>query len=358
MCKPGIQAGKTVAELLAGAWRRAPPPLDLSQAVLAAAAPRLLETGGAALGWWRVRQSNLRTHREAVRLQQAYRLHSIQAALHEDHVRQAVQLLRSAGVEPLLAKGWACARLYPEPGLRPFGDVDLFVRPEQYSDALAALKSGDVLECAVDLHRGVPDLADRPMDELYGRSQLIELGDTDVRTLGCEDHLRHLCMHLLRHGAWRPLWLCDVAAALESRPADFDWELCLYGSRQRADWVACALGLAHQLLGASVDGTPVVPRAECLPRWLVPAVLRQWGFRYRRYTGRPMGSYLRHPAGLFDALRVRWPNAIEATISMRGNFNELPRLVLQVADGLVRTGQFLTGPFRGRKEATSGNFTP
>jgi len=29
------------------------------------------------------------------------------------------------GVEPILGKGWAIARLYPERGMRPYGDIDL-----------------------------------------------------------------------------------------------------------------------------------------------------------------------------------------------------------------------------------------
>jgi hypothetical protein len=50
----------------------------------------------------------------------------------------------------------------------------------------------------------------------------VELNGAKIRILGAEDHLRLLCLHLLKHGAWRPLWLCDVAAALESRPSSFD----------------------------------------------------------------------------------------------------------------------------------------
>src|SRR5262249_11103226 len=135
----------------------------------------------------------------------------------------------------------------------------------------------------VDLHRGLADgsmafalLNDHPLEALYERSQLVALGEVNVHVLGPEDHLRLLCLHMLGHGAHRPLWLCDVAIVLESRPPDFDWELCLSGDRRRSDWVACALGLAHHLLGAEIAGTPVEERARRLPRWLIPTVLRQW----------------------------------------------------------------------------------
>src|SRR5262249_5230360 len=158
------------------------------------------------------------------------------------------------GIEPLLFKGWAIARLYPEPGLRASGDIDLCVRPEEYAAALAALR--DVPEAAgrLDIHRGFSPrhlgfslLNDRTLDALYEREEWVSLGDTRVRILSPEEHLRFLCLHLLGHGGWRALWLCDVAVALESRPSTFDWDRCLSGDRRRSDWVACTLGLAHRL---------------------------------------------------------------------------------------------------------------
>ena len=194
--------------------------------------------------------------------------------------RRGLRRCRAAGVEPLLAKGWAVARLYPEPGLRPYGDIDLFVRPEEYSAAETALAGFRPRRLLLDLQRGFPDLADHPLQEVFAHSQVAECGGVQVRIVGPEDQLRHLCVHLLRHGAWRPLWLCDVAAAVESVDVTFDWDYCLRGKRQRTQAVICAIGLAHQLLGARIEHTPLADRARRLPRWLVPAVLRQWGVRH------------------------------------------------------------------------------
>jgi len=332
-----IQRGTWVAGALAGAWRPSPPPLRLSPAALAEVAPLLLGSGGAALGWWRIRSSELRTWPPAFRLQQAYRLHTLQAAIHEREITQAIRLLRSSGIEPLMAKGWAVTRLYPEPGLRPYGDIDLCVRPEQHAAAAAALRSPAAQGCPVDLHPGFFGRKDRTFDQLYARSRLVRLGEVELRILGPEDHLWFLCMHMLSHGAWRPLWLCDIGAALESRPPDFDWVRCLGGNKRRSDWVACALGLAHQLLGAQVDDTPAAWRANHLPRWLVPTVLRQWGGGYGQRE--PIVTYLRHPAGVLKALRLCWPNPILATVEVGGPFNELPRLPFQLGQCVSRTTQ-------------------
>ncbi|HEY9232630.1 MAG TPA: nucleotidyltransferase family protein, partial [Blastocatellia bacterium] len=174
------------------------------------------------------------------------------------------------------------------------------------------------------------------------------LGDTDVRVLSPEDHLRILCTHLLRHGAYRPLWLCDVAAALESRSASFDWDRCLTADPRTADWVACTMGLAHRLLGVEIEDMPVAARARNLPGWLLAHVLKQWQAPYAtrqshlqmRYD-RPMTYHLRHPAGALDAIRRRWPDPLEATIKLRGAFNQLPRLPFQLGYGLLRTAKFL-----------------
>ena len=191
----------------------------------------------------------------------------------------------------------------------------------------------------LDLQQGFPDLADHPLQEVFANSGVSECGGVQVRTVGPEDQLRHLCVHLMRHGAWRPLWLCDVAMAVESVDANFDWDYCLRGRRQRTQAVACAVGLAHQLLGARVDHTPLGNRARRLPRWLVPAVLRQWGVRHE--FNELFAAALRRPAEILPALRRRWPNPVEATMSVQGPFNNVPRLPFQLADCVVRLGGFL-----------------
>lgn len=340
--------GNLVARTLAGAWRPSPPAIGVSAKELVEVSPLLLGSGAGALGWWRVRHSDLGLTSAALELQQAYRLFTLHATLHEREIEQVIMLLRSAGVEPILVKGWVIARVYPEPGLRPYGDIDLCVRPEQYLSAQEVLLgSPEAKDYWIDLHAGFAKLDDRGLDDLYARSELVRLGEVDVRVLGPEDHLRVLCVHLLRHGAWRPLWVCDIAAALESRPADFDWDRCLSTNPRRADWVACSIGLAHQLLGAEVDDTPVAWRAKHLPSWLIPNVLEQWETPYPAYQApmrypEPMATYLRHPTGVLQALRKRWPNAIEATVSVGGPLNELPRLPFQLAHCLSRTARFLT----------------
>lgn len=331
------EVGAATASALAGAWRPAPPPLGAPPA--GAVVDRLLNTGAAGLAWWRLRLSDA-VHTPAARaFRQAYRLHVLQSALHEQHIEAVFTGFRAAGVEPVLVKGWAAARRYPEAGLRPFGDIDLCVHPDQLAPATALTASRGWL---VDLHGGFPDLAGRYFDEVLGRSRLVRLGGADVRIQSPEDHLRHLCLHLLRHGAWRPLWLCDVAAAAEAAGDGFDWDLCVRGRRRDARAVLCAVGLAGRLLGAQLPNPSVARQATRLPAWLVPAVLRQWGTPYTRYTDRPLASCLTgSPRELMRALRRRWPNPVEATANTGAPFNGLPRLPVQLADCVGRLARFL-----------------
>ena len=342
---PVSRVGSLVAGILTHSWRRSPEGLECSEATLAELLPVLAGSMSGALAWWRVRNTpHLRVSPPGLELQETYRFHSIRTALREHTIKQVLTILSARGVEPILVKGWAAARLYPEPGLRPYGDIDLVVRPEQYSSAVAATKDAGG-EYYVDVHDGVGHLDDHSFDDLFERSGVARLDDVDVRVLSPEDHLRVLCKHLLHHNAFRPLWLCDIAAAVEGRASDFDWDRCL-GRNRRADWVACAIGLAHKLLGADVAGTPVARRAERLASWLIANVFKQWETPYSMsqapVTHRaPMAKYLRDPRGLLKDLRRRWPNSIEATVYVGGPFNELPRWPFQVGECIGRTAKFI-----------------
>jgi hypothetical protein len=236
-----MENGRLIAKVLAGSWRQSPAPLTISPAELDTVTPMLLESGAGALGWKRVRSSPLRETPAALELEQAYRLHALQSAIHETNIQNAVALLRSANAGPILVKGWAVARLYPDTGLRPYGDLDLCVAPKAYHSAARALQSDLNKSFQIDLHRGFQTLDHKSWDELYSRSHLEELGKVEVRVLCPEDHLRVLCFHFLREGAWRPLWLCDIAVSIEMRSADFDWDLFSGKQDRRRKWFASAI---------------------------------------------------------------------------------------------------------------------
>jgi hypothetical protein len=339
-----------LAEALAGSWRAAPPAPTLADGELARIVPLLVGSGAAALAWWKLRDSALRDCEAAAELRRAYHAQSLQAALQEWEIEHVFTLLRAAGVEPILLKGWAAAELYPERGLRPPGDIDLCVRPEQQDAARAVLwgpgRAGTAL---TDLkHNEFALLGEGEWDGLYARSRTLRLNESEVRVLGHEDRLRFLCLHLLRHSAYRPLWLCDVAGALERVPADFDWNLALGDDAVKRNWVACVLNLARRLLGARGTGLPEEVNASRASSWFVGEVLRQWE---RPTTAdhlprEPMAASLRSPTRVLPALLARWPDPVRASVGLRLPFDEGARLPRQLRFYLVRSADFLKMPLR------------
>lgn len=300
--------GKLVARALSGAWHADAAPMPLSAAELGRVAPTLLGTGAGALAWWRLRSSALEQTALAGELRQAYRLHTLQAAVHGQHREHLAGLLDRAGIAFLLCKGWSIARLYPEEGLRPYGDLDVCVAPADLTRTQELLTRQSDPSWNVDLHDRVSELRDR---DAWAKARPISAG---MHVMCPEDQLRHLTLHFVRHGGWRPLWLCDVAVALEAAGPGFDWDYFLWGERRCTDWALGVVGLAQQLLGARVP--PVVQARLPAPAWLPRTVLREWGAARpgdsHTRDDLPIGTCWWRPWLLPQALRRRWPNALEA----------------------------------------------
>src|SRR5262249_14363779 len=148
----------------------------------------------------------------------------LEQALRERRLAGLLAALEAHRIRAATFKGWALSRLYPV-GLRPVGDVDLAVHPDDEGHAravLAALPAAERLE--VDLQANlIRYLPDRSLDELLDRRVVHPSASGPISVLGAEDHLRLVCLHQLHHGAWRPLWLCDVAGLLRALPPGLSW---------------------------------------------------------------------------------------------------------------------------------------
>lgn len=336
-----LRRGSLVAAALAGSWRNSDlPPLNLTEAELDEITPLLCISGAAGLGWRRVSNSHLKDTPSAEVLRQAYRLQSLQAAIHEQKVEQTFRVFRHASIDGILAKGWAAANFYPDDS-RPSGDIDLCVRPDQYKLAQEALRAPEGAGLFIDLHKQFEEIGERPFNDVFARSRLLPLGQEQIRTFGLEDHLALLCIHFLKHGGWRPLWLCDISIAVESLPPSFDWSVCLGSNKTRGRWIVAAINLANRLLGADVSKCPAAANGQEPPVWLMENVLQHWCNPSSMNQAPlshpvPIAELLRRPSGLLEGLRQRWPDPILATISVNGEFNSFPRFPYQVANCLSR----------------------
>ena len=344
--------GQIVADFLARSWREIPPPLDIPTDELELITALLFDSGGAGLAWWRIRESDLKITSHGTLLHQGYRLQALRSAIQEERTENAFRFLRNAGIEPLLIKGWSVARLYPHPTLRAYGDIDLLVRPEQFTAASEMLRRAEANTWWIDLHKGLSELEDRSTEELFERSRTVDLKETSVRVLCPEDNLALLAIHLFKHGAWRPSWLCDIAVIVESLQPDFDWGLCFGSNEQRAGWIASAIVLAHQLLKADIDKVPLQMRIKHVPEWLIDAVFRQWGnllelqhlpVQPRRLLAHSLGS----PRRLLREIFARWPDPIVATFNLRGRVNNFPRLPYQLSAFALQAGRYLVTSAEG-----------
>jgi hypothetical protein len=357
--------------------------LNLSEPELNEITSLLCQLGAGALAWYKIRNTSLANTSAGEQLHEVYRRQRLSALLHERDLVDVLTLFRAEGIDAILVKGWAIARRYPDPALRSYGDLDLCVAPAQFAKAQAILKGIQTLAGPfVDLHSGFgkigvgKQLRSKPAadwEELYARSQIVyldipsaesrfQIPDSKfqsprakrqspkskaqslkskdqsrfpVRVLSDEDHLRILCLHLLRSGARRPAWLCDVAIIIDGLRsldfglcASFNWEVCLGRNPVHAEWVGVAIKLAHELLAADISHTPFANLE--LPSWLVPAVLQQWGERSELQSPKSRIQSLR-------ALRARWDNPIRAVAAVGGQFDERSRLRYRLAELIART---------------------
>ena len=247
------------------------------------------------------------------------------------------------GIRAATFKGWALARLYGRPGLRPVGDVDLLVRQEDLDHArsvLAGFEGGAEVDLQSDLSRYLPD---RSAEQLLAAAECADVPGGFIQILGPADHLRLVCLHQLHHGSWRPLWLCDVAVLLEALPPEFAWGDCLRGSRHLGEGILALVVLARRWLGARPR---VEPPASEVPEWFERAVERAWDRGYRPSPERLEGiSWTRLPG----ALRARWPDPLSSTLHLDAPFHGVPRFPIQIAELVRRGSRHAVRRWRGRE---------
>jgi hypothetical protein len=322
-------AGRTarqVATLLRQVWRDRVA-VDIEPGLASELAPLLLGSGVGPLVSRSLRATDaggrwLRALRDAARLSHLH------AVARTERVAYVVTTLRSAGIEALLGKGWAVAtRFYAEPALRPSSDIDLFVSPKDFPAASGQMRCFPQELGAVDLHRGCDELRDRAWSSMVEKRIELRANGTAVWTFGDEHHLRLLTLHFVKHGGFRTLWLCDVAALVERCGASLNWDEVLRGHKWRSTWVVGVVALARDLLGADVRGTPA--EHFRVPSWATEAVLHEWETPFRWPDRRPPVAKVLFAAGLSHAVRevrARWPSPVEAFFNFRGSLDDRPRL--------------------------------
>ncbi len=260
----------------------------------------------------------------------------------EVEVVEAFRLFRRAGVEPILIKGWAAARNYPDDKPRFYSDVDLAVSAADFEIAKRLLNTEDGSKIGVDLHCELRHLDTKAWDEVFKDSQEVDLAGTNIRVPSAEDHLRILAIHWLTDGGAPKDRLWDIYYAVQNRHAEFDWDLCLSSvSEVRQQWIIAAIGLAHKYLGLEIGDLPFAAEAKDLPAWLISALEKEWE---SSVPLKSLHTCLNDPKELFRQIKKRIPpNPIEATIEMDGRFDNRSRLKYQFGSILKRIRPSIKG---------------
>lgn len=248
---------------------------------------------------------------------------------------RAVELLRSAGIEPIVIKGVAAAQFYPDDKIRTSVDIDLAVSKADFDRAADLCHSEAATGFAIDLHKELRHLDSVEWQNLFEDSVVLSFEDGSVRVLRPEDNLRVLCVHWLNDGGVYRERLWDIYYAVANRPTDFDWNRFLgIVSKRRRRWLICTLGLAGRYLGLDLSDTPINEEAKHLPKWLINAVESEWASVVKPM---PLELSLDDSKVLTQQVKSRFnPNPIRATVEMEGSFDARTRFFYKLGNFVMR----------------------
>lgn len=188
---------------------------------------------------------------------EARRRTSIATALfHQEALGEIAAAFTDRGLPFVILKGEALSKaFYPQEGLRPYGDIDLLIRPEAYESAKAILmslgfrlrqavneaeklrffgeiefKKEDPVALTVDLHWDTLMTSWQPQSllsdhETWASLDQVCLGSHAIPILRGEVLLIYLCVHFAFHHAFDGLiLLCDLFLVLRRDAEKTDWD--------------------------------------------------------------------------------------------------------------------------------------
>ena len=281
--------------------------------------------GLAPLVWHHMHQSGVSVPRETERtLRDLYLRHRVLNQVHTKVLTNINILFESAGLQALLLKGLALAyRYYPDPALRPVGDIDLLLEQADFLPALDLLiKAGfraissnqpseripkklvaesppqNGLRVHLELHCHEPkgkSILDNPLEnefeDFHEPPQTLRVHDCNVQVPAPIDTLRylsgHLRLHLLGSHAERPLqlkWSADFISIIEREAESIDWD---YLKRYSPD-ILKRLDVFYSLTPMPEQLARVIPVRQISPPEGLDQYLKGWpvqSFSQRRQVG-------------------------------------------------------------------------
>jgi hypothetical protein len=197
----------------------------------------------------------------------AVRKHLDVVARFAAELEELLKQFAKEGIEVLPLKGPVLAEtLYGNVTMRSCDDLDLLVRRKDFPKAgkllfdlgFAAPTAGDDYHrkflrqgVLVELHYGVASPRSFPfdLDGVWIRARNGQFRGQPMRVMSDGDLVLFLCLHGLKHGFSRLIWISDLACALESMRNDWSQELMQCAQRQGLDQ-ALLIGcqIVHEVL--------------------------------------------------------------------------------------------------------------
>jgi Uncharacterised nucleotidyltransferase len=230
-----------------------------------------------------------------------------------DALHRVVAVLNAIDIEPVLLKGAArlIEGIYPAPGLRVLGDLDLLIPKDQAEDAALALGnigftvSGPVPEnhhhlpvlcdpetgAGVELHTGAVHRrseAIMPSTRFFEKTRVLALQGSRVRLLDATQSIGHNVVHdqLDHEGYLRKRvelrQLLDLVVMRARHESAIDWaELDRrFSGAHLGHVLATYLRFAEEFFGQSAPRLSHAPRADAITelRRLIDPGMRRWAY--------------------------------------------------------------------------------
>ena len=193
----------------------------------------------------------------------------------------------SNGIQLAIFKGAVLSQLaYGEPSLRRAGDVDVLIRPEDFTKARTLLEelgyvmvpslTASQLQWHQDFHCEIQFMRDDwftivdlhwklspksfyfelDVEDVLSRLQSVEIAGTQIQTFGTEDLILYLSMHGTKHIWHRLEWISSLSEVIGSAP-EINWSsLCDRAAQAHASrMLGLGLRLTNEVFGTVVPSS-------------------------------------------------------------------------------------------------------
>lgn len=279
-------------------------------------------------------------------------------------VAETFTRLEDAGFSPVLLKGQAYARAYPDPALRQCGDIDIYVGPDAYRAAAEAAErlgwgnggkfspyakhyNCSIRGVEVELHRVAARLSSLTADRRFhqwSECELasgvhLEIGGKEVAVPSPLFDVVFVFLHMFHHFFYGGVGLrqvCDWTMLLHTHAATIDSDEL--GSLLKSFGLLRAwrlfTSIAVDFLGLPEEECPLYsPEYGHKAGMILPFIIREGNFgrglpkkkeRQRPYLLRKVHSFLSYPTRLYTKFRI------DPVTVMRYHFGFMVRGVQQV----------------------------